>query len=87
VSEQYFTVYQPELKRKMVDALERAWVGVEPRPENEGVARAILAHAIIIAVEAGSQSPEAWTRRAALVLRNATRANPELLRSQARSHE
>jgi hypothetical protein len=77
----YFSVYEPELIKTMVDALERAWANFEPRPNNKGVARSILARAIINAVETGSTSPDAWSQRATLVLRNATTANPELLSS------
>jgi hypothetical protein len=78
-----FTVHDPERVKKMVDALERAWVSVEPRPQNEGAARSILASAIVNAVEHGAQSQDAWTQRAMLTLWKERKMNPELFASSS----
>jgi hypothetical protein len=79
MSDRFFSAFEPNLAKKMVDALERAWAGFEPTPKNELIARPVLASSIVNSVEAGSKSPDTWAQMATLILHNANRANPELL--------
>jgi hypothetical protein len=83
MSDRFFSAFEPNLAKKMVDALERAWAGIERTPKNERIARSILASSIVNSVEAGSKSPDAWAQMAMLILQNASKANPELLASQS----
>jgi len=59
--------FEPEMN----NAFDQAWRDFRPRPQNEELARSILATAIIEAMEAGDREPVDLARKATLALRAA----------------
>jgi hypothetical protein len=63
----------------MSKTLDTAWANFDPRPRQENLARAILASAIVEAVEAGVREPEDLAQRATIALSAAIKIDPDNL--------
>jgi hypothetical protein len=71
--------YGPEAVKVMSEAFDRAWVDFAPRPKNEGLARSLMASAVIEAVEAGDRDQASLVRKATVTLIKAIKIDPDLL--------
>jgi hypothetical protein len=71
--------YAPELVKTMSDAFERAWGDFAPRPQNEQLAKWLMASAIIETLEAGKPEPDDLVRCATVALIKAIKIDPKLL--------
>jgi hypothetical protein len=75
----YSGVYGPELVETMGRAFDTAWADFMPKPANLGLARSLMATAIIEAVELGTRDHENLVRRAIAALSTTIEADPEAL--------
>jgi hypothetical protein len=75
----YSGVYGPELVETMGRAFDTAWADFIPKPANQGLARSLMATAIIEAVETGTRDHESLVRQAIVALTTTIKADPEAL--------
>jgi hypothetical protein len=75
----YSGVYGPELVETMGRAFDTAWADFIPKPANQGLARSLMATAIIEAVETGTRDQESLVRQAIVALTTTITADPEAL--------
>jgi hypothetical protein len=70
--------YGPPIVNLMGAAMDKAWADFEPRPKNKGLARSLMASAII---EAGRRDHDVLVRKATVTLMAAIKIDPEALRA------
>jgi hypothetical protein len=75
----YSGAYGPELVETMSRAFDSAWIDFAPQPANKDLARALMATAIIEAVDLGTRDHDNLVRRATVALMTAIKADPEAL--------
>jgi hypothetical protein len=62
-------------------AMDKAWADFEPLPRNKGLARSLMASAIIEGIEAGKRDRDVLARKATITLMAAIKVAPEALRA------
>ncbi len=60
-------------------AMDKAWADFEPLPKNKGLARSLMASAIIEGIEANVREREVLVRKATVTLMAAIKIDPEAL--------
>jgi hypothetical protein len=75
----YSGLFGPELVETMGRAFDTAWADFIPKPANQGLARSLMATAIIEAVETGTRDQESLVRNAIVALTTTIKADPEAL--------
>jgi hypothetical protein len=78
----YSEVYGPELVETMGRAFDTAWADFIPKPANQGLARSLMATAIIEAVETGTRDQERIVRQAIVALTTTIRPIQKLWAKQ-----
>jgi hypothetical protein len=74
-----FGAYGAAIVNLMDSAMDKAWADFEPLPKNRGLARSLMASAIIEAVEAGKRDHDVLVRKATVTLIAAIKVDPEAL--------